>query len=48
MKAKPHFPKTVERQVERAVFAPNSEALRFIAVQVREEMCKVMNTLLKA
>ncbi|KAG0599421.1 hypothetical protein M758_12G150300 [Ceratodon purpureus] len=47
-KAKPRLPKTVEMQIQKAVFSPNSEALRFIAVQVREEMQKVMNKLLKA
>jgi hypothetical protein len=47
-KAKPHLPRTVEVQVQKAVFSPNSENLRFIAVQVREQMRKVMNKLLKA
>lgn len=46
-KLKPHLTGTVEARVHKAVFSPNSEALRFIAVQVREEMRTVVNNLLK-
>lgn len=46
-KEKPHLSRTIEARVQRAVFSPNSEALRFIAIQVREEIRTVMNNLLK-
>lgn len=47
-KVKPTLTTTVEARVQKAVFSPSSEALRLIAIKVREEMRKVMDTLLEA
>lgn len=47
-KLKPQLTCTVETRVQRAVFTPSSEALRLIAVKVREELRTLMDFLLKA
>lgn len=46
-KVKPTLTTTVEARVQKAVFSPSSEALRLMAVKVREELHIVMHSLLK-